>query len=67
MNDTIDAETLLQRALEFVKRREFLRKHVPYCPRCGSGQIQLRGWLKSPAHWRCRHCRHVFFFEPRQP
>jgi predicted SprT family Zn-dependent metalloprotease len=56
----------MESALYFLRRRVFLAKRAPNCPRCGSCQIQLRRWTlpyRAPA-WRCRDCRLVFVFEP---
>lgn len=50
----------------FVNRRFFLCANTPDCPNCGEDtQIQLFNHVNEPALWRCRHCKHVYEFEPK--
>ena len=54
----LDAE--LERILD---RREFLRRHAPPCPYCGTRQVQLKV-DSAPATWKCRECPGWFDHEP---
>jgi ribosomal protein L37AE/L43A len=53
--------------MERVVRREFLCKHLPLCPECSTPQVQLITYMEEiPARWKCRHCKHKFYFEPEK-
>lgn len=45
-------------------RLSFLCKHVPRCEKCGDEQVQLIEWNYPPAPWRCRICKHKWYYEP---
>lgn len=47
-------------------RQDFLCRNVPRCAKCDHEQVQLI-WRGSPAHWRCRMCKHRFEYEPPPP
>ncbi len=45
-------------------RQQKVRAMEPYCPSCGTQQVQIMRW-DEPAEWRCRSCSHYFIFERR--
>jgi len=56
-------ESLMGNALKLVARRIRLCKHAPICPKCRTKQVQLFGY-KALAKWKCRECKHKWWFEP---
>jgi len=46
--------------MELVMRRDAASKLQPLCPKCGTEQVQLLGWVQWPVLFRCRHCKHKF-------
>lgn len=56
---TIDGE--LERILD---RLDFLCRHPPHCEACGTEQVQIIDYIRPPATWRCRICKHGFTNEP---
>jgi hypothetical protein len=60
---SVHSSDLLRGAMALADKREWLCRCAPTCS-CGSQQVQLMAYVLSPAQWRCRHCRHVWFYEP---
>jgi hypothetical protein len=50
-----------------IARREHLARYSPRCLKCHDPQVQLTNARAHPAEWRCRMCRHEFFYEPELP
>ncbi len=63
---TDDLAIALRLNLEkLIERREFVCSYVPHCPKCGEQmQIQITDYVRVPAKWRCRMCKHRFEEEP---
>ena len=59
------AITLCPDLEKLIERKDFVCSHVPHCPKCGEQmQIQVKDYIRVPAHWRCRICKHHFDYEP---
>lgn len=46
-----------------INRNKTLAQECPYCPRCGTRQVQLTS-NKKPAQWKCLECKRQFEYEP---
>lgn len=62
----IEVEEAWDRVIENAKRREFLGKYMPRCPKCDDVQVQLTSYLDVAAQWKCRICKHRFEYEPKR-
>ncbi len=55
---------MYKKLLKYAGRRDYLARHAIGCPSCTSSQVQLIMHDSVPAVWRCRKCRHKFYYEP---
>ena len=44
------------------RRDEVINRNVPYCPHCGTRQVQIKN-KSIPAQWKCRMCKWWFEYE----
>ena len=49
-----------------VNRLSFLRRSQMKCPECGAAQVQLVNFMRFPAEWKCRECKHRWCGEPTE-
>jgi len=46
-------------SIDLAKKREWLCKNSPRCPKCKTQQVQLKDWIEAVI-WKCRICKHKF-------
>jgi hypothetical protein len=59
-----DLSNITDNLMRKADRRDFLCANVPKCTSCSTYQVQLMDADNQPALWRCRVCKHAFYYEP---